>query len=125
MFKNLVIIALLAASISCQQRTIKGCFSFNKDTNTCTACYRRMITSSGGCGPLLPETDPCSLYGGGAGQAKNCMICKQGYGLSPRVNNPCIPQAIFGCRYTLNFGYNGIKCEFCGAGLYPTPDLSS
>ena len=59
--KTLLVLALLIASITCQQKVVKGCFIWNPKTNTCFMCDRRQVTANE-CGPLLPPTDTCHFY---------------------------------------------------------------
>ena len=124
LLRNLVILGLLAASISCQQRTIKGCIFWNKYQNSCSQCYRRKKTASGGCGPLLPVNDTCLIHDERPGHPTDCALCRKGYGLSNNAQQQCVPLPIFGCIGGLNFGADGIECYVCGVGLYPTQDRS-
>ena len=111
MFKNPIILALLVASISCQQKAIKGWIFWNKYFTVCSKCYRRKKTESCGCGPLLPVTDICLIHYEGPGQPTDCALRRKGYGLSAKPSDPCISLPILGCLAGLDFGADGIECN--------------
>ena len=121
MLKNLFILAILAASINCQQRTVKGCLRWTKETKSCTACYRRQV-STGGCGPLLPVTDTCLVHTESIGQQLKCELCRKGYGLTKQGG--CAPLNIFNCVSGLFVTPTKKGCLYCGNGEYPSQDGS-
>ena len=122
MNKSLLISLLLAASINCQvTTTIKGCFQWNSFTNSCALCFRRQLTTTGICGPLLSSTDPCWIHREPYGSSKTiCGFCAPGYALNS-ATGACDRVNIFNC---LNAQYDGktAKCLVCGGGQYPTED---
>ena len=118
MNKSLLITFLLAASISCQtKKTIKGCFQWNSFTNSCSLCYRRQFATLGGCGPLLPSTDPCLIHREPAGSKTTiCGLCRQGYALTS--TGACKVSEIFNCINAQVAG-SATKCLACGGNEYP------
>ena len=125
MQKNLIIIlTLLAASISCQQQsTTKGCLYWSKTRGVCTACYRRLRVPKGRCGPLLPFADYCLIHTGSPGAKSRCGLCRPGYGITTR--GACAPLDIFDCVQG-EFKHQGKGfCVACGSGNVPSEDGSS
>ena len=121
MLKNLVTIALIAACISCQQKTIKGCVHFEKSSNACQACYRRLRTADGGCGALLTPSDTCLIHRERPGRPVICDLCRPGYGTT--IWGTCAPLEIFDClagRFNPQSGK--ISCIVCGNGNFPSKD---
>ena len=120
---SIFFIALLAASVVCQQALVKGCVRWNNQTGTCNVCYRRQVATHG-CGPLLPPTDNCLLHLEQQGQKTDCSLCRPRFSLQ---NNPriCVPGAIFNCvnQFQPTNGKN--QCDACGNGQYPSPDGST
>ena len=121
MKRTLLILAITVASAICQQRLVKGCFKWDKTKNTCTACYRRKITSTG-CGTLLSVQDNCLLHAETPGQPLFCQLCRQGY--APDENRQCQPLNIFNCAV------GGIyqkqhTCDICGNGQFPVANGST
>ena len=64
----------------------------------CYRCYlRKMDPSTGGCGPLVPESDPCAYYSFNIqGTGSQCAYCKTGYAFDDRKpeGKKCIPSTL-------------------------------
>ena len=121
MFKIQTLLALtilVATSVNCQQRVVKGCALWKDIRKTCEVCYERKPIQ-GGCGPQLPPTDPCALYVDVDGQA-SCIICKPGYGAVG--DGTCTPVPIFNCNEGVS---HPDTCLGCGNGQYPSEDDST
>ena len=122
MVKRILLIVILAASISCQtpSTTIKGCFQWNTFTNSCSLCYQRAIQGSK-CGPLLPSNSLCLIHKEQVGSPVNCDLCRPGYSLTE--DGQCKVINIFGCvRGVIRAGKS--LCLACGGGLFPAKDQS-
>ena len=125
MNKSIILIAILAASVSCQQRTVKGCYHWNNNTNTCGACHRRQVTSNG-CGPLLPPSDTCLIHAEQAGQKTNCELCKLGYGYNLGNSGPaCLPLNIRDCAIGGVDSSGQANCIVCARGLFPQQEVKA
>ena len=117
MQKGILLLLVITASATCQQRSIKGCFKWFTYTKKCESCYRRYLTPSGVCGPLLPITDPCLVHTGMAGESGKCNLCRPGYALTN--GGECTPHGIFNCVLAVPGFNNEYSCLACGSGQYP------
>ena len=95
-------IALIAITISLTLADpIPGCLEVYK--GRCQQCYRRKPdAATKGCGPLLPDSDPCSLYGSTTNyKLAFCEVCKTGFKLVFDQNNiykrKCVKGSIKSC----------------------------
>ena len=116
MQKGILLLFVLAASVSCQQQSVKGCFTYDAVSKKCSNCFRRHVTTSGVCGPLLPVTDTCLIHNGQAGQ-KDCVLCRPGYALTP--DGACTANDVFNCVDLEPWFGNKYRCIACGSGQYP------
>ena len=105
------------------------CLSYDKPDGFCGACLRsKFDPKTKLCGPLVPETDGCQLYGRLPKINKDiCDACKPGYELTTKtslVNLYCVKSAnpIKNCFNALNIG--GAMCEKCIGGI-PSQDNKS
>ena len=126
---KLVIIALISTLWQPAQQagSFKGCVSI-KQSGKCSYCYlRKMDASNGGCGSVVPASNPCKLYSfniDGSGRS-SCVGCKRGYYLN--VTKPegqrCIPSTFSQQCITaqVNFVVNKPECLKCDHG-YLRPD---
>ena len=116
MQKGILLLFVFAASAVCQQKSVKGCFTYDAVSKKCRDCYRRHVTASGVCGPLLPVTDTCLIHGGQTG-TKDCSLCRPGYART--TDGDCTAKDVFNCIDLQPYFGNKYRCLTCGSGQYP------
>ena len=105
-----------------------GCISINPN-GTCADCYNRKLLNDGRCGPVLPKTDKCLIYGIGNNNGKSfisCGLCKTGNALeidfdTRNITQKCISGSLNDCLYEndVTFGKNTQKtCLACPDGKF-------
>ena len=57
------------------------CLKYDSNNDGCGVCYKSMVdTSTGTCGPVLPDSDSCLIYfNSGSNGNSGCSTCKPGY----------------------------------------------
>ena len=95
---NLVFFALICAlwQPATSSGNFEGCSYIEK--GRCQSCYlRKMDPSTGGCGPVVPESDRCNFYGYNKQKTESkCFGCKKGftYDITKPEGQNCIPSTL-------------------------------
>ena len=96
--------ALLVISTLSQQTG--RCFDVSENKH-CFSCYRSKPNGlKPGCGPLLPDSDPCSIYNyNNDKMIAECEVCKPGFAVQNDYGNKiptCIQGSVQGCQFEVS-----------------------
>ena len=123
---SLLTIAALLLTTTLVKGGRDGCVS--QGSTGCFICYRRHSIKDAGCGPLLPDSDPCQFYiFKHIDNINSCYGCKPGFALQSSITihgstTKCVKGTIPGClreEHVIRDGkLTAIACDACSDGRY-------
>ena len=121
----LILLALTIATAPLKAVQYPGCteIDWHNNSTNCISCYKRkLLPDRKGCGPILPESDPCLIYTQDQHPHREhnfyCGTCKTGYALNVSSSATsddlrCVKSSTPGCVQKSIVPWVGTLCNVC------------